>query len=237
MYFAALAELQTLKDNSSEAISIYSTELLNLHRGQGLDLFWRDTLTCPSEGEYLAMVSNKTGGLFRLAIKLMQSQSSLNRPTSSSATASTCPKDCVPLVNTIGLLFQVLDDYCNLRSPGYARNKGLAEDLTEGKFSFPVIHAVRADPSNLVLLNVLKQKTQDDDVKRYAIAYMEKVGSFQHTRNVIEELKQKARALIEELDEGEEVKMGAGIHAILDRMQCDEASAAGGAVEVLAGVV
>lgn len=31
-------------------------ELINLHRGQGLDLFWRDSLTCPTEEEYMQMV-------------------------------------------------------------------------------------------------------------------------------------------------------------------------------------
>ena len=40
-----------------------------------MDLFWRDTLTCPSEADYLEMVGNKTGGLFRLAVKLMQVES------------------------------------------------------------------------------------------------------------------------------------------------------------------
>lgn len=40
-----------------------------------MDLFWRDTLTCPREDEYLSMVANKTGGLFRLAVKLMQAES------------------------------------------------------------------------------------------------------------------------------------------------------------------
>jgi hypothetical protein len=34
----------------------------------------------------------------------------------------------------------------------YADNKGFAEDLTEGKFSFPVVHGVRADTSNRQLL-------------------------------------------------------------------------------------
>lgn len=35
-------------------------ELMNLHRGQGLDLFWRDSLTCPSEEEYIHMVLGST---------------------------------------------------------------------------------------------------------------------------------------------------------------------------------
>ena len=51
-------------------------ELINLHRGQGMDLFWRDSLTCPTEEEYVEMVNNKTGGLLRLAVKLMQACSS-----------------------------------------------------------------------------------------------------------------------------------------------------------------
>ena len=41
-----------------------------------MDLFWRDSLTCPTEAEYVEMVSNKTGGLLRLAVKLMQACSS-----------------------------------------------------------------------------------------------------------------------------------------------------------------
>lgn len=73
VYFLALQELQKLKN--PKAITIFTEELLNLHRGQGMDLFWRDTLTCPNEDDYLEMVGNKTGGLFRLAVKLMQAES------------------------------------------------------------------------------------------------------------------------------------------------------------------
>lgn len=77
VYFCALQELQKLQ--SPKAIQIYTEELLNLHRGQGMDLFWRDTLTCPSEEDYLEMVNNKTGGLFRLAVKLMQAESNSDK--------------------------------------------------------------------------------------------------------------------------------------------------------------
>jgi geranylgeranyl diphosphate synthase type 3 len=59
-------------------IQIFTDELLNLHRGQGMELYWRDSLTCPSEVDYLEMVGNKTGGLFRLAIKLMQAESAVD---------------------------------------------------------------------------------------------------------------------------------------------------------------
>jgi hypothetical protein len=29
---------------------------MSLHRGQGMDILWRDTLRCPSEDEYVDMV-------------------------------------------------------------------------------------------------------------------------------------------------------------------------------------
>lgn len=32
-------------------------ELLALHRGQGLELLWRDSLQCPTEEEYVSMVN------------------------------------------------------------------------------------------------------------------------------------------------------------------------------------
>ena len=70
-------------------------ELLSLHRGQGLELLWRDSLQCPTEEEYVSMVNNsmfipyrstiyfsswrtETGGLLRVGIKLMMACSTTN---------------------------------------------------------------------------------------------------------------------------------------------------------------
>ena len=47
-----------LKLNNPNMVTIYTEELLNLHRGQGTELFWRDSLTCPTEEEYVDMVNN-----------------------------------------------------------------------------------------------------------------------------------------------------------------------------------
>lgn len=207
VYFVALKELQTL-DNKDEAMETFTTEMLNLHRGQGMDLYWRDTLTCPTEDDYLEMVQNKTGGLFRLAVKLMQGESSEKGRY-----------DCVPLVNLMGLVFQICDDYLNLSSSVYTQNKGMCEDLTEGKFSFPVIHSIRSNPSNLQLINILKQRTQDEEVKKYAVKYMEGTGSFEYTRKVVKELKSKAWTLITEMDGG--TGKGNEIKKILERMNLE----------------
>ena len=67
-YFIALEECHRL--GSPEALSVFVEELLNLHRGQGQDIVWRDTQKVPTEEEYYSMVLDKTGGLFRLAVGL-----------------------------------------------------------------------------------------------------------------------------------------------------------------------
>ncbi|KAF2851571.1 terpenoid synthase, partial [Plenodomus tracheiphilus IPT5] len=207
VYFKALQDLLLMQN--PKLIEIFTEELLNLHRGQGMDLYWRDSLTCPSEADYLEMVGNKTGGLFRLAIKLMQAESAVD-------------VDCTPLVSTIGLLFQILDDHLNLSpTSGYTTLKGLCEDLTEGKFSFPVIHAIRADPSNQVLTSILKQKTTDEEVKRYALRYMESKGSFEYSKRVLEELRAKTEEHVRGMEEriGEQGREGAeALRAILGRL-------------------
>ncbi|KAI4269178.1 MAG: hypothetical protein L6R38_007554 [Xanthoria sp. 2 TBL-2021] len=202
VYFQALQEL--LKLGNPEVVRIYADELCNLHRGQGMDLFWRDTLTCPSEEDYLEMVGNKTGGLFRLAVKIMQAES-LNNET-----------DYIPLVSTIGLLFQIRDDYLNLSSEIYTSNKGLCEDLTEGKFSFPIIHAIKKEPGNMQLINILRMRTTDEEVKKYAVGYMRHRGSFEYCKVRLRELKERAEDMIEIVDGGS--GKGAGVKGILDRL-------------------
>ena len=126
-------------------------------------------------------------------------------------------RNYIPLVNTIGLLFQIRDDYMNLSSPSYTETKGVCEDLTEGKFSFPIIHSIRSDPSNLQLMNILKQKTTDMEVKKYAVRYMEKTGSFEYCRMVLGELHAQAIRMCEELDP-ERGEGYAGLTGFLQKM-------------------
>lgn len=74
-YFLQQERLRELND--PRAFHIFTQALLDLHRGQGMDLYWRDSVVCPTEEEYNRMVIYKTGGLFRLALELMQTQSAI----------------------------------------------------------------------------------------------------------------------------------------------------------------
>ncbi|KAJ2747761.1 hypothetical protein GGI20_000231 [Coemansia sp. BCRC 34301] len=183
VYFIALQDL--LQMANAKLVDIFTEELLNLHRGQGMDLYWRDTLTCPTEEQYLEMVSHKTGGLFRLAVKLMQE-------------CSESGVDFSSLVNMIGTYFQIRDDYMNLRSSEYSNNKGYCEDLTEGKFSFVIVHAITRGEDGPQLMSILRQKTVDINVKKYAVSLMEKAESFEYTAAYLARLEAQIDAMIKE---------------------------------------
>ena len=51
VYFLALEKCHSL--NNATAISIFVQELLNLHRGQGQDILWREQCKCPTEEQYV----------------------------------------------------------------------------------------------------------------------------------------------------------------------------------------
>jgi len=149
---------------------------------------WRDNLSCPTEEQYCQMVIDKTGGLFRLAVGLMQSFASTK-----------INSDFTPLVDKLAMYFQIRDDLINLADPEYFKSKSFCEDLTEGKFSFPIIHCVRNDPLDHTILSILKQKTSDLDVKKYAQGFMREAGSLVYTRERCRSLKVEIIQLVDEL--------------------------------------
>jgi geranylgeranyl diphosphate synthase type 3 len=73
---------------------VFTEQVLELHRGQGMEIYWRDNFTCPTEAEYRLMICRKTGGLFNLAVRLMQ-------------LFSTSTQDFTHLVSLLGLYFQI----------------------------------------------------------------------------------------------------------------------------------
>jgi len=170
----------------SEATRVFTEQLLELHRGQGMEIYWRDNFICPSEEEYKLMISRKTGGLFNLAVRLMQ-------------LFSESGKDFSHLLDLLGLYFQIRDDYANLTSDDYATNKSFAEDLTEGKFSFPILHAIKNGGNDDRIMRILRQRTQDIEVKKFCISLIDAAGSFQYTKNVLSDLDRDIRAEIDRL--------------------------------------
>ncbi|KAL4816983.1 isoprenoid synthase domain-containing protein [Aspergillus spinulosporus] len=140
----AMQKVQGLDD--PVCMHIYIEEMRSLLVGQSFDLYWTRQGQCPSEEEYLAMVRQKTGGLFRLLTRLM-AQIAPNRRLD---------RQLSNLGDTLGEFFQIRDDYKNLSSE-YTGQKGFCEDLGECKFSLPLIHALNTQPKNVQLRGILQQ--------------------------------------------------------------------------------
>ncbi|XP_076317982.1 terpene synthase-like [Tachypleus tridentatus] len=183
-YVCFLGLEKLLKLGKPEATVVYTEQLLELHRGQGMEIYWRDNFVCPTEEEYKRMVKRKTGGLFGLAVRLMQ-------------LFSDNKSDFTKLIGIMGLYFQIRDDYANLQFKEYTDNKSYCEDLTEGKFSFPIIHTIRSYPEDPRMINIIRQRTHDVEIKKYSVDLMEKFGSFEYARKTMKELDQEARTEVE----------------------------------------
>ncbi|GAM21308.1 hypothetical protein SAMD00019534_044830 [Acytostelium subglobosum LB1] len=184
VYFLVMNECNNL--GNAQATTIFIEEMVRLHRGQGYDILWRDTNRCPTIEEYSAMVQEKTGGLFRLGLRLLQ-------------LFSQNKTDYSGLVEDMGLFYQIRDDYINIVSDDYHLNKSFCEDITEGKFSYPIIKAIHSHPDDRRLLMILKQKTESVDIKRHAVQYIKSCGALESTKAHMDQLQEKIVKQIEEL--------------------------------------
>ncbi|RLV88315.1 Geranylgeranyl pyrophosphate synthase [Meyerozyma sp. JA9] len=205
MYFVALQTAQQNlpqfhpSDNKNEiALSISNIlveELLNLHHGQGLDIHWRDhlkTSTLPSIQEYMEMIMNKTGGLFRLAVKLL-------------GVFSTPPdqRTVLAIANLFGIVFQIRDDVMNLVDDKYSHMKGMkGEDLVEGKLSLPILHCLHSSTNDSPVTSLLyhmdmKQRQQNPQLVEQAVEYMKvETKSLQYAQDLLRLYGAKIKQLV-----------------------------------------
>lgn len=162
--------------------------MLELHHGQGMEIWWRDNFVSPSEDEYRQMVMRKCGGLFHLSVRLMQLFAPMEIRHNFNFDR---------LCQLLALFFQIRDDFCNLMSKEYENNKSYCEDITEGKFSFPILHAVNTRETDTRIIHILKQRTQDLELKRYCVQLLEEFGSIEYTRQICDDL---AKQIFDEID-------------------------------------
>ncbi|KAL3432335.1 isoprenoid synthase domain-containing protein [Aspergillus tetrazonus] len=179
----AMQKVRALDD--PVCLDIYLEEMHNLFVGQSFDLYWTRQGQCPSEEEYLAMVRQKTSGLFRLLTRLMAQIAPVQR--------GYCRLDrrLSSLSDTLGEFFQIRDDYKNLSSE-YTGQKGFCEDLDECKFSFPLIHALNTQPKNVQLRGILQQSRSsgglDIPLKETVLQHLRDAGSLEYTEKKMQEL-------------------------------------------------
>jgi geranylgeranyl pyrophosphate synthase len=92
----------------------------------------------------------------------------------------------------VGVQFQIRDDYQNLHSADYSDQKGFCEDLDEGKYSFPIIHALSCESQVQILRELLCQRQTPGGLshehKVLILERLEQAGSFQYTKDVLKNI-------------------------------------------------
>ena len=151
--------------------------------GQALDLGWaRDSRYDITPEDYLVMATHKTAhysGAVPLAIGAI-----IGGGTEAQVEA---------LRNyglDTGLAFQIQDDLLNLIGTEEATKKDFRSDITEGKRTLVVVHALQnADPDQRDrLIEILSSKEKDEDVLAEAVDIMEQTGSIDYARSYAENL-------------------------------------------------
>ncbi|RYN41587.1 hypothetical protein AA0114_g10793 [Alternaria tenuissima] len=183
---------------SPAALVAVLEELEGLYLGQSWDLYWKHNLACPSEAEYVNMVDHKTGGMFRMLIRLMQAESEV-----------TPQLDFHRLTLLFGRFFQIRDDYMNFQD--YTAQKGLCEDLDEGKFSYPVVYCLENFPEYRGhFLGVFRQRptiaTVDahplsKESKQHLTACLKKSGAFEKTIACLTDMERDLEIEIDRLEQ------------------------------------
>ena len=163
------------------------TELIDMTRrtieGQALDIGWaRDERYDITPQDYLIMATCKTAhysGAVPLAIGAIIGGGT-----------ETQIEGLRNYGLDTGLAFQIQDDLLNLVGKVESTKKGFRDDITEGKRTLVVVHALQnleeADRDQLI--GILSSHAKDPAVLEEAVGLMNKAGSIDYARNYAENL-------------------------------------------------
>lgn len=172
-------------------------ELVDMTRytieGQALDLGWaRDERYDIGIDEYLEMATRKTAyysGAVPLAIGAI-----IGGGTDSEIEALR------KYGLDTGLAFQIQDDLLNLIGKEEATKKGYRDDITEGKRTLIVVHALAAleGKERDRLIEILQSATRDEGMLDEAVGLMQECGSIDYAKRYASDLANVAKSRLRE---------------------------------------
>lgn len=166
-----------------KAYDVYFQELMNLHLGQAMDIYWhKGKAEKITEAQYLQMCAFKTGCLPRLAAKLA---------VLSAGGKNEMVKKMGRLAESIGIAFQIQDDILDLTSKEFFKNKGgFGNDITEGKRTLIIIHALRQakKTDKKKLLKILNAHSNNQNLRNEALAIINKYRSLDYAKKKAQNL-------------------------------------------------
>ena len=175
------------------------TELIDMTRrtieGQALDLGWaRDGRYDITPEDYLCMATHKTAhysGAVPLAVGAI-----VGGATETQIAALR------EYGLATGLAFQIQDDLLNIEGDADVVGKDFCSDITEGKRTLMVVHALRHSDKRDRLVEILSSKTGDAKQLAEAVSIMREAGSLDYAREYANQLTADAKVkLVDEIDE------------------------------------
>jgi len=167
------------------AYEVYVQEMINIHFGQGTDIFWhKGKAENINEKEYFQMCSFKTGCLSRMAAKFAVIFSGEDEEMI---------KEIGKVAEVMGIAFQIQDDILDITLTGKEREKfgkSFGNDIKEGKRSLIVIHALKnaEHEDRKKLLEILNKHTEDLNEIKQAIEIINKYNSVEYAKNVAQKI-------------------------------------------------
>lgn len=217
LYFIPLRVIMNSDFNVSikeKAFEIYSQEMINLHFGQSMDIFWHKGKKKEiTEKQYLQMVSLKTGTLARLSARLAALLSGKDEDTQ---------EILGKMTETIGIGFQIQDDILDMTAKEREKfGKAFGNDITEGKRSLMVIRVLEIgdEKDKKRLLKILDSHTKDKDMIKEAIGILEKYNAVNYAKNLARKMLKEAWKDAEKvLDESEAKRtLGSFMEYLIER--------------------
>lgn len=158
----------------------------NTVEGQALDIGWaRDSRYDITPEDYLAMAIHKTAhysGAVPLVVGALVGGGSEEQIEGLRSYG----------LDT-GLAFQIQDDLLNLVGTKEAKEKDFRSDITEGKRTLVVVHALQHSPKRDRLIEILSSKETDPAILEEAVEIMRESGSIDYARSYAERLTANAQ--------------------------------------------
>lgn len=174
------------------------TELVNMTQrtveGQAMDLGWaRDCRYDITEQDYFAMATHKTA-YYSGAVPLVVGAIIGGGTETQIEGLRNYGMDT-------GLAFQIQDDLLNLVGTEESTKKDFRSDITEGKRTLVVVHALANVPPDFrrYLIEVLSSHETDPDVLAKVVRIFEEAGSIDYARKYAENLTKIAKNRLREI--------------------------------------
>jgi geranylgeranyl pyrophosphate synthase len=189
MYYLPLVVLDGAVTPDEKKLMIleeYVRTMIKLSFGQAMDVAWhRGLVKEVSESQYLQMTLFKTGALAGFTARM-------------AAIMADAPEERARMIQRfaelIAVAFQIQDDILNLVGDEAKYGKEIGGDITEGKRTLMIIHALRNLPADEAerLRRILDMRTGDKRLIAEAIELMKKAGSIYYARKISERLAMEA---------------------------------------------